>query len=37
MSDDRAAIALEKEMGFRAQPNPDDMSLTTLSKDLEAN
>jgi acetyltransferase len=37
MSDDRAAIALEKEMGFRAQPTPDDMSLTTLSKDLEAN
>jgi acetyltransferase len=36
MSDDCAAIALEEEMGFRAQPNPDDMRLTILSKDLEA-
>jgi len=36
MSDDRAAIALEEEMGFRARPNPDDMSLTMLSKDLAA-
>jgi acetyltransferase len=36
MSDDRAAITLEEEMGFRAQPCPDDMSLTILSKDLTA-
>ena len=36
MSDDRAAIMLEEEMGFRAQPCPDDMSLTILSKDLTA-
>jgi acetyltransferase len=34
LSDDRAAITLEEEMGFRAQPCPDDMSLTILSKDL---
>ena len=36
MSDDRAAIGLEQEMGFRAQPCPDDMSLTILSKNLTA-
>ena len=33
-SDDRAAIALEQEMGFRAQPCADDMSLTILTRDL---
>jgi acetyltransferase len=36
MSDDRAAITLEEEMGFRAHPCPDDTSLTILSKDLTA-
>ena len=36
MSDDRAAITLEQEMGFRARPCPADMSLTILSKDLTA-
>lgn len=36
MSDDRGAINLEQEMGFRAKPCPDDMSLTILSKDLTA-
>jgi acetyltransferase len=36
LSDDRAAIALEREMGFRARPCADDMSLTILTKDLAA-
>lgn len=35
MSDDRAAIGLEAEMGFQARPCPDDMSLTLLSKKLQ--
>lgn len=34
LSDDRAAIALEEEMGFRSKPCPDDMSLTVLTKEL---
>jgi acetyltransferase len=34
LSDDRAAIALEQEMGFRARPCADDMSLTILTRDL---
>ena len=34
LSDDRAAIALEEEMGFRAQPCADDMSLTILTRNL---
>jgi acetyltransferase len=34
LSDDRAAIALEQEMGFLARPCADDMSLTILSRDL---
>ncbi|HEY0628918.1 MAG TPA: GNAT family N-acetyltransferase [Sphingomicrobium sp.] len=33
-SDDRAAIALQEEMGFRPQPGPHDMSVTILSKEL---
>lgn len=36
LSDDRAAIALEQEMGFRAKPCADDMSLTILTRDLAA-
>lgn len=36
LSEDRAAISLEREMGFRARPCPDDMSLTILTKDLAA-
>jgi GNAT superfamily N-acetyltransferase len=35
-SDDRAAIALQEEMGFRSQPGLDDMSVTILSKELQA-
>lgn len=35
LSDDRAAIKLQEEMGFHAQPCLDDMSLTMLSKDLQ--
>jgi acetyltransferase len=35
LSDDKAAIALQEEMGFRAQPCPDDVSVTILSKDLQ--
>jgi len=35
LSDDRAAIKLQEEMGFRAQPCPDDMSVTILTKDLQ--
>ena len=35
LSDDRAAIALQEEMGFRPQPNPEDTSFTILSKDLQ--
>ena len=35
LSDDRAAIGLQEEMGFHAQPSPDDMSVTILSKDLQ--
>jgi len=34
LSDDRAAIALEQEMGFRARPCADDMGLTILTRDL---
>jgi GNAT superfamily N-acetyltransferase len=34
-SDDRAAIALQEEMGFRPQPSQHDMSVTILSKDLQ--
>lgn len=33
-SDDLAAIALQEEMGFRAQPCPDDRGITILSKEL---
>jgi acetyltransferase len=36
LSDDRAAIALEQQMGFQATPCADDMSLTILTKDLAA-
>jgi acetyltransferase len=36
LSDDRAAISLEREMGFRARPCADDMSLTILTRDLAA-
>lgn len=35
LSDDRAAIGLEEEMGFRSGPCPDDMNLKILSKDLQ--
>lgn len=31
-SENRAAISLEKEMGFSAQPFPDDLSLMLLTK-----
>lgn len=34
LSDDRAAIALEQEMGFRAKPCAEDMSLTVLTRQL---
>jgi acetyltransferase len=36
LSDDRAAIELEQEMGFRARPCAEDMSLTVLTSDLAA-
>jgi acetyltransferase len=36
LSDDRTAIELEREMGFRARPCADDMSLTILTRDLTA-
>jgi len=36
LSDDRAAISLEQEMGFRAKPCADDMSLVILTRDLAA-
>lgn len=36
LSDDRAAIALEQEMGFQARPCAEDMSLTVLTRDLAA-
>lgn len=34
LSDDEAAISLQEEMGFTAKANPDDMTLTILSRDL---
>jgi acetyltransferase len=34
LSDDRAAISLEEEMGFSARPCVDEMSLTILTKIL---
>lgn len=34
MGDNRSAISLEKEMGFKASPCPGDATLTMLSKDL---
>lgn len=34
--DNQSAISLEREMGFTARPCPDDMSLTILSKNLDA-
>ena len=34
LSDNRGVIQLEKEMGFKARPYTDDMSLTLLTKDL---
>ena len=36
LSDNRSAIALEKEMGFTASPCPGDPTLTMLSKLFEA-
>ena len=36
LSDNRLGISLEEEMGFKARPCPDDMTLTILSKDLNA-
>lgn len=35
-ADNRPAISLEQEMGFTARPCSDDMSLTILTKDLDA-
>jgi acetyltransferase len=35
LCDNRSAITLEEEMGFKARPCPDDMSLTVLTKSLE--
>jgi GNAT superfamily N-acetyltransferase len=34
LSDNRLGISLEEEMGFKARPCPDDMTLTILSKAL---
>lgn len=34
LGDNRSAISLEKEMGFKASPCPGDATLTMLSKDL---
>jgi len=34
LCDNRSAITLEKEMGFKASPCQDDMSLTVLTKTL---
>ncbi|HEY0630357.1 MAG TPA: GNAT family N-acetyltransferase [Sphingomicrobium sp.] len=34
LSDDRTAIALEQEMGFKAKPCADDMGLTILTREL---
>lgn len=34
LGDNRSAIALEEEMGFKASPCPDDMTLTVLTKTL---
>jgi GNAT superfamily N-acetyltransferase len=36
LSDNRSGISLEEEMGFKAHPCPDDMTLMILSKDLDA-
>jgi len=36
LSDNRSAISLEVEMGFKARPCPDDMTLMIVSKDLDA-
>lgn len=35
-ADNRSAIALEQEMGFKARPCPNEMSLTLVTKDLRA-
>lgn len=34
LRENRTAISLEEEMGFSAEPFPDDMSLTILSREL---
>ena len=36
LSDNQLGISLEREMGFDARPCPDDMTLTILSKALNA-